>query len=187
MCFVSFYHVICFYQVLLELGPDTAPPESENSYGESTVSSVHDEKPAAHQSHPANLNQSMQSDKSSQLNRSNLSDQMNQSRISHPHQRPDHFYHNHPMQGRPVSMDVKYVPGFHYVEHGPRAVSNGQGTRVFYHPIPMDPGVRNKMMNGPLNYYHHHHHHPVMRQPSQENGLIRQGERNRYVQQYLPT
>lgn len=149
---------------------------------------MQEEKPSTHQSQPTNLNQSIQSDQSSQLNRSVQSDQMNQSRSSHPNQRPDLFYRNHPrpmQQGRPVSMDMKYVAGYHYVEHGPRPVNSGPGTRVYYHPSGMDMG-RGKVVGGAVNY-HHHHHHAMMRNPSQENGMVRQGDRSRYVQQYLPT
>ena len=89
------------------------------------------------------------------------------------------------MQGRPVSMDMKYVAGYHYVEHGPRPVHTGPAARMYYHPPGMEP-VRVKMIGGHMNY-HPHHHHPIMRHPSQENGMVRQGDRARYVQQYLPT
>ena len=170
----------------MELGPDTAPAESENSYGDSTISSIPEEKPAGHQSQPANLNHSFQSDHSSQLNRSNHSDQMNQPRFNHVNQRPDQFIrgpHPHPMQGRPVSMDMKYVAGYHYVEHGPRPVHTGQGNRMYYRAPGIEP-VRAKMMGAPLNYYHHHH--PMRHPLSQENGMVRHEERSRYMQQYLP-
>jgi len=180
-------------KVLLELGPETAPAESENSYGDSTISSIPEEKPFTHQSQPANLNTSIHSDHSNQLNRSNYSDQMNQPRFSNQHQRPTHLIrgsqphmhqHPHPMQGRPVSMDMKYVAGYHYVEHGPRPVNGGHGNRLYYRPPGMEP-VRARMMGGPLNY--HHHHHVMKHQPSQENGIVRHDDRNKFTQQYLPT
>ncbi|XP_065060423.1 band 4.1-like protein 4 isoform X1 [Rhopilema esculentum] len=174
-------------KVLLELGPESAPPDSENSYGDSTVSSIPEEKQGTYQSHPANLNHSIQSDQSGQLNRSNHSGQMpNQYRISHPNQRTDQYNRNqpHPMQPRPVSADMKFfTAGYHYIEHGPRPVNSGPVNTRNYHPAMMDP-MRMKMAAGQMN---HHHHHHIIRHPSQENGMIKQGERNRYVQQYLPT
>lgn len=216
-------------QVLLELGPDTAPPESENSYGaDSTISSIPEEKSATHQSHPANLNQSNtssnHSDQSNQMNHSrpmngmnhphpphqmnhshqnnhshpmNHSRQMNHSnpmirstnqfdpRLRNQNQRPDQYYRNHSQPNqRPVSADMKFVAaGYHYLEHGPRPVNNGPVMRNYYHPMPVDPG-RGKMA-GPYNTQHQYQH--PARQPSKENGIGRPGERNRYVQQYLPT
>ena len=110
----------------------------------------------------------------------------NQYRISHPNQRTDQYNRNHPhpMQPRPVSADMKFfTAGYHYIEHGPRPVNSGPVNTRNYHPAMMDP-MRMKMAAGHMN---HHHHHHIIRHPSQENGMIKQGERNRYVQQYLPT
>eukprot|EP00794_Sanderia_malayensis_P010148 gene10148-11182_t len=138
-------------KVLLELGPDSAPPESENSFtADSTASSIQDERSINYSIDQSQLNQSTSSNQAIQISRSHqahLANHMNHSanQGNHGAKIINQFQRNQPIskQGRPVSMDMKYAnAGYHYVEHGPRPPNSASASRGSHHAA--DP-VRSRM------------------------------------------